>query len=529
MIKHRVIKPNLSLVWSISLHLFLLIGLAACGLTTTTATKTLPGEIGIGPTAEQPQPSPAHTPFPTEQEPSPLLRQWADDAIDGERSEQARHALKEPDAENCELTPWESVWIYPSEFYPNAADYLQLFYAEPVHPTQVNIHFAYSFSAIVNISLIDIAGNPHEIYSGTPSHLNECPSLLTIDTTDVNDPVYAVRFDLDTLDPDEEGNLTAIDAVELVGLPLTTPIATPEPTPYLTVSDLGFNASQVQEGYVYFEIRDLNTNETLTTTECNAFSYNLTDTERLIRFFSCADSTEIWVYLPLSLEIGDLPLNTYPTVPTARLFFEQRFIPAMEGSLYLDQLDEKTITGVLEFAGFDPENNGAYYGTFAVFNQVPIDEKSAQRTGDMIAQWAKDAASSSELSPQDHGALQALGASDTWENCEGAVTAWQPAPSDSEPWIELYFEAAVIPETLNILLTGFPDSVSAVNLLSATDFFPLDLANARILDGCPTTLTFNPVGEVGMDIIGVQIMFEEGNDDFQLGLDAVQLIGILTE
>jgi len=524
-IKHRALRANLSLIWRISLFLYLLSG-SACSSINTPRITTTPEEQEASLSSNFSQ---STLSVPPQQETVTFIHQWANEAIDETGTEQALYAVGEPDAKKCDLDPWESVWIYPSAFYDDATSYLQLSYARPIKPSQVNIRLAYTYNAIVSVSIIDILGYPHQIYEEVPSFLDECPSILTIDITDIDEPVYAVRLDLDTLSPDEEGNLTAIDAVEIVGTPLSAPAATPVPTPYLTVSHLGINASQVQEGYVNFEIRDLNTDETLTSTECDGFSYNLTETERTIKFFSCVDSTEIWVYVPLEHEIGALPLNSYPLPPTARLFFDQRIIPAMEGSLWIDQSDGRRITGVLEFTGFDPENSGAYYGAYAVFNQIPLDEKTAQKPGDMIAQWAKDVTASSELSPQDHAALQSLGSSDTWEDCEGAVSAWQPAPTDPNPWIELYFETPVQPEALNILFTGSPESVSAVNLLSETDYFPLDLSNARILEGCPTSLTFNPISEVDMPIIGVQIMFASGHFETQLGLDAIQLIGIISK
>jgi len=458
-----------------------------------------------------------------------LKHQWAVSAVAESYSEQAAYTVGEPDSENCEFSPLESVWIYPSNFYPNARDFLQLFYADPVIPTRVDIHFAYTFNAIVNIALIDLDGNPHDIYEGTPAALSACPSTLTIDLTDFTEPVYAVRLDFDTLNPEEEGNLTAIDAVEMIGTPLISARPTPESTPYLTVSNLGFNASQVPEGYVYFEVSDKNTNTTLSATQCDAFSYNLTETERIIRFFSCDDTTEIWLYLPYQLTVGELPLNTYANIPTARLFYKNHFTPAMEGSFWLDQMGESTLTGVLEFAGFDPEDSGAYYGVVAVFNQIPIDDKAAQKPGDMITQWADKVTASSELTPNAYAATQALGTSDTWQNCQEDVTAWKPAPSDDQRWIELYFETPVQPEVLNILFTEDPQSIIAVNLLSETDYFPLDLTTSRILEGCPTALVFDPIDEIPLAVIGVQIILDESTQADQLGIDAVQMIGVISD
>lgn len=497
--------------------------------TATPLEPTTTEEVAPSPTFQTLTPEP----LPTDNAPA-LQRQWAAAAVDGGDSEEAAFAIGEPDAAGCDLTPRGSSWVYLSEYYQPDTNiksnrYLQLFYTDPVLPTQINVHLAYTFNAIVTASLIDIMGVPHEVYSGSPDWLDDCPFVLTVNITDINDPVYAVRLDFDTLSPEEESNLTAVDAVELVGMPLTVSAPTPLPTPYLTLSSLGFNASQVQQGFVYFEILDKNTNETLTSTECDAFSYNLTDTERTIRFFSCADQTEIWLYLPREASIGDLPLNTYPNLPSAQLFYAGHYIPAMEGNFWIDLIDESSLTGVLDFVGFDPQDAGAYYGAVAVMNQIPIDAEAAQKPGDMIIQWAEDISASSELSPLDNNATQALGTSDTWENCSNAVTAWKPSPSDGQPWIELYFKKPVQPVALDILFTGNPESVEAVNLLTETDYFPLDLSSSRVLEGCPTALTFDSIDGIDMGIQGVQILFSTTDGSSPIGIDAIQLFGIILE
>ena len=330
-------------------------------------------------------------------------------------------------------------------------------------PSQVNIHLAYDFSAIVKVSLIDIEGQPHLIYEAAPKNLTECPLVLALDVEGVSLPVYAVRIDLAATDPEIYG-LTAIDAVELVGETSAEALPTPIPTPYLTVSSLGFNAAEVQEGFVYFEVIDNNADVTLSTTECDAFSYNATDTERTIRFFSCEDQTEIWLYAPLTLEIGSVPLNSYPLFPSARLVIDGRYIPAMEGELWVDQVSSTHLTGVLEFKGFDPSNQVDYYRVVAVFNRIPLTEEAAQYPGEMIAQWSSKSEASSERSPDDYAASQAVGPSDTWENCEAAATTWKPAENDPQPWIELYFDKPVEPTALNILFAGNPEAFLEVKL-----------------------------------------------------------------
>jgi hypothetical protein len=199
----------------------------------------------------------------------------------------------------------------------------------------------------------------------------------------------------------------------------------------------------------------------------------------------------------------------------------------MEGELWIDQISGNHITGVLEFKGFDPENQVDYYRVVAVFNQIPLTEEAAQKPGDLIPQWSRQAEASSERTGSDYAAAQAAGPSDTWENCETAVTTWKPAETDTQPWLELYFDQPVEPTVLNILFAGNPETFREVNLLSESDYFPLDLGAARVLDGCPQALTFDSFISPPVDIVGVQILLSPEAIGVDFGIDAVQLIGVI--
>jgi len=118
---------------------------------------------------EEAVPSPTLTTFTPEPIPTDNLpgvrRQWALAAVDARDSEEAAFAANEPNANGCDLTPRESSWVYLSEYYQpetniESSNYLQLFYADPVLPTQINVHLVYTFNAIVTASLIDIMGAP---------------------------------------------------------------------------------------------------------------------------------------------------------------------------------------------------------------------------------------------------------------------------------------------------------------------------------------------------------------------------------
>lgn len=520
-------KAKTTLILCLILAAGLLAGIACRWTSPVEDDPPLLADSAVTAPSSQLTPSPTDL-APTDEPEDQTLRQWAVEAVDKSNSEDVAYTLGAPNAEACEITGDGAMWTYQTEYLYeyDTSDFIQFFYAEPVLPTEVNIHLTYTHSGIVAITLLDLDGEPHEIFRGEPKDLNQCPSVMTVSVESIAVPVYSIRIDLDSVDPDAYG-ITAIDAVELVGFPLEVRQPTPVPTPYLTTSSLGINASQVAEGYVYFEVFDNNANTSLTHTECDAFSYNISDTEFILRFFSCDDSTEVWLYLPPEESFQSTPLNTYATVPTGKVFYKGKYIPAMEGELWVDQTDGSTMTGVFEFKGFDPVNQVDYYRVVAVFNQIPISEAAAQRPGDMIVQWAEGADVSSELSSTDNAAQQALGTSDTWVDCSTATTAWKPAGSIEQEWIEVYFVQPVIPTDLNILFTETPANIVEVNLMTSTDFFPLDLTTGRLLPGCPTTLAFDSLQEIQIPVVGVQILFTSTSNP--PGVDAVQLIGIIPE
>jgi hypothetical protein len=470
--------------------------------------------------------TPTPTPMPTPADEPALLHQWAVSGIDGWDTDNWMNAVGAPDADDsCAIYPGES-WVYHSDPWVDR-DFLQLFYARPVNPTEVRIHLAYTHSAITRVTLMDVDGHPHEVYLGEPEDLDTCPSVITITLDDFSTPVYAVRIDVATLW--DNAGITVIDAVELVGMVPDMFVATPEPTPYVTVSSLGTTINDLPAGFAQITIIDRNADQTLLESACDAFWWNLTEDARTIRFFSCDDASEVWLYLPVDLQKGDMPLNSYSFVPSGRLYYNDHFIPAMEGFGAIDRLSETHISGVMEFWGFDPENNIDYYKVVLVFNHIPLDERASWKPGDMIIQWAETAVASSAQGEEFYSAAQAAGPSDTWVDCEDAPTAWMPLADSGQAWIELRFEVPVYPQELTLLLTGDPAGVASVDLLLETDFWPLDVASARLVPGCPTALTFIGLGEVDAKVSGVMVRLDYLEGAPKPGIDAVQLIGVMAE
>jgi len=142
------------------------------------------------------------------------IRQWAVSAIasswygDGESWSPAQ-ATGEPNVTDCydDTRAWASA-------ESNTVDWLELTYAKPVNPRQVNIVQTYNPSYVVKVELFDAQGNYHEIYSGNGAAAGSCPFTLSIPVEDAGYQAVGVKI---TIDQTVVADWNEIDAVELVG------------------------------------------------------------------------------------------------------------------------------------------------------------------------------------------------------------------------------------------------------------------------------------------------------------------------
>jgi sugar lactone lactonase YvrE len=142
------------------------------------------------------------------------IRQWADSAIASSwygtgTNWSPSQAAGEPNVSTCSDDAY--AWASLSS---GTVEWIELTYANPVNPTQVNIVQSYNPSYVVKVELKDTLGNYHEIYSGKGAEVGSCPFTLSIPVESVGYQANAVKITIDqsTLDDWNE-----IDAVELVG------------------------------------------------------------------------------------------------------------------------------------------------------------------------------------------------------------------------------------------------------------------------------------------------------------------------
>jgi len=146
-----------------------------------------------------------------------LLRQWAVQARAssqyGDPDWAASQAIGEPDVENCE----DSVKAWASAS-PDTKDWIELTYATPVYPTEINVYMSYNPSQVVEIQIIDVQGKAYTVIETEPEEVPYCPDVYQISlelTKKILVDKVKIFIDQSVLDL----GWNEIDAVELVGIP----------------------------------------------------------------------------------------------------------------------------------------------------------------------------------------------------------------------------------------------------------------------------------------------------------------------
>ena len=156
-----------------------------------------------------------------------VLRQWAVGATAsseyGSPEYSAQQATGAPNTMEC--GDIETAWATENS---DGVDWLELTFATPVVPTEINIYETYSPGFINKVEVKDEAGLSYTVWQGTPAEVEECPRVFTVSVSGVSSGVKAVRINLDQR---EGGYWNEIDAVELVGVPSGPSAVQPAPTP----------------------------------------------------------------------------------------------------------------------------------------------------------------------------------------------------------------------------------------------------------------------------------------------------------
>ncbi|MFZ5881526.1 MAG: hypothetical protein ACOY0R_19340 [Chloroflexota bacterium] len=145
------------------------------------------------------------------------LRQWAISATAsseyGSTSWTAMQATGAPNVDECgdNGQAWAS-------FSNNTLEWIELTYATPVVPTEINIYQSYNPSQVVQVDVISPDGITYTVWTGTPEFVEFCPDLMTI-TIDLDEEILAQKVVVIIDQSVLKTSWNEIDAVELVGRP----------------------------------------------------------------------------------------------------------------------------------------------------------------------------------------------------------------------------------------------------------------------------------------------------------------------
>jgi hypothetical protein len=176
--------------------------------------------VGAGVAGEPTQPALAPTEPPSQEPaatvpPAGEMGQWAVTATASSEYStpdwSAQQATAAPDTPEC--GDLQTAWASEAS---DGVDWLEVGYATPVRPSQINIYETNSPGFIVRVEVRDQAGTYYTVWEGKPGPLEQCPRVLSIPVSEVEPRVVAVRI---SLDQRPGGDWDEIDAVQLVGRP----------------------------------------------------------------------------------------------------------------------------------------------------------------------------------------------------------------------------------------------------------------------------------------------------------------------
>ena len=155
---------------------------------------------------------------------------------------------------------------------------------------------------------------------------------------------------------------------------------------------------------------------------------------------------------------------------------------------------------------------------------LPIDQGDGQ-----VLLWAGGGVASSNAGTDRYHVRQALGKPDTLA-CGRFVTAWQPAPDETEAWIDLHFFPFILPNYLYILQSYQPKQIVKVEVVT------LDEETITVFDGeedeiyqpmeCPAMRGLW-LADVDTLISTVRITLQREADEDWTQIDAVGVLGLI--
>ncbi len=141
------------------------------------------------------------------------------------------------------------------------------------------------------------------------------------------------------------------------------------------------------------------------------------------------------------------------------------------------------------------------------------------------AQWATGAQASSFFSNEQSPASVVGPPEENWNFCASSGDVWSPAGTESEEYIDVYYDTPVYAEEINIVQGFAPDTIASIELLDVDGNANQIYRGTPSITGaaCPYTLTVTipPTDYLAQ---GARIVVASVDGEWTL-IDAVQLVG----
>lgn len=326
----------------------------------------------------------------TMDEPAPDQPQPADSIIEGPFSQYAVYATASseygsdswsamqatgaPNVENCEdsVNAWASVGATTKEW-------IELTYAMPVFPTEINIHMNYNPSQITEIQIIDTDGNAYTVVETYPEYVEFCPDVYQI-SLELTKEIYVDRVKI-FLDQSVLGlGWNEIDAVELIGLPqggavsATSPGSSPNP-PSTSASTSPYQTSELDPGAFAYDVSGYE-NDVIMGADVQ---YQSTDNAYVVGFMSGTQRYIVSLFIPKDdLKIGKVQMIPYDQTKAAKgntaAIYINAFLYIAESGEYNFEVDPATgtLTGTFSFEARSKDFPDRVVTVAGAVNNVPL-------------------------------------------------------------------------------------------------------------------------------------------------------------
>ncbi len=285
----------------------------------------------------------------------------------------AMQAVGEPDVDDCEDS--SDAW---ASLQSNTKEWIELTYATPVFPTEINIHMNYNPSQVVEVQIITVDGDAYTVIETEPEVVPYCPDEYSI-TLDLTKQILVDKVKI-FIDQSELGiGWNEVDAVELVGTPEGGVAPSTKPSGGSSGSSNGLEPPYAPEdldpGAWSFAVSGYEN----TVDMSSRLQYQSIDVEHVVGLISKDERYVISLMLPKKgLKQGVIPMKPYdnsvtPAGPTAVIYINAFLYVSDEGEFNITQ-DPSTgkLTGTFYFKAHSKDFSDRFIEVAGSLNQVPL-------------------------------------------------------------------------------------------------------------------------------------------------------------